>query len=62
LSPLFTNLGLFKSAEMPGVQEPYCEAYYTYVEWCGLQRNPDFIGTDRRIVNPSAFTGKEYDY
>jgi hypothetical protein len=28
----------------------------------GAQRNPDFIGTDERIVKPSAFSGKENDY
>jgi len=30
-----------------------------YVERCGLQRNPDFIGTDERFVKPAAFSGKE---
>jgi len=34
-----TLSGLFKNAQMQGAQEPYREAYYTYVERCGLQRN-----------------------
>jgi hypothetical protein len=43
-------------------KKPNREAYFSYVERCGLQRNPDFIGTDERIVTPSAFSGKEDDY
>ena len=30
---------LIRDAQMQGAQEPYREAYYTYVERCGLQRN-----------------------
>jgi len=32
-------LGLFKNVQMQGAQELNREAYYIYVEWCGLQRN-----------------------
>jgi hypothetical protein len=41
-------------------KKPNREAYiFAYVERYGLQRNPDYIGTDERIVKPSAFSGKE---
>jgi hypothetical protein len=40
---------------MQGAQKPNREAYYIYVERCGLQRNPDFIGTDERFVKPFGF-------
>jgi len=39
--------GLFKNVQMQGAQEPYREAYYTYVERCGLQRN----AADERFFN-----------
>jgi hypothetical protein len=32
-------LGLFKNVQMQGAQKLSREAYYTYVERCGLQRN-----------------------
>jgi hypothetical protein len=55
---MFPNilLRLFKYVQMQGAQEPYREAYYLYVERCGLPRN----AADRCIVKPSAFSGREY--
>jgi hypothetical protein len=32
---------------------------FTYVRRCGWQRNPDFIGIDKRFVKPSALSGNE---
>ena len=40
---------LIRDVQMQGVQKTYREAYIIYVERCGLQRNPDFIGTDGRF-------------
>jgi hypothetical protein len=50
-----TFQGLFKNAQMQGVQEPKRKAYYSYVERYGLQRN----AADECIVKPPAFSGKE---
>jgi len=43
---------------MQGAQKLNHEAYFSYVERCGLQRN----AADERFVKPSAFSGKEDDY
>lgn len=43
---------------MPGAQEACREAYISYVERRGLQRN----NADQCFVKPSAFSGKESVY